>query len=141
MQAYGWSLPAKVSASGSSSNVPPRSASSSGVPVPVPVYCRPLAEGTPGMKVWCAAGVNLTGGRTRDGGNIVGASVFYSVDSPEGKSLEEPASEVDKLDRELQVLEMIKYLIFYAHLTTLFLYRRIKRLQRKLSKWRLSFHL
>jgi c-Jun-amino-terminal kinase-interacting protein 4 len=103
MQAYGWSLPAKVPASGSGSSVPPRSASSSGVPVPVPVYCRPLAEGTPGMKVWCAAGVNLTGGRTRDGGNIVGASVFYSSDSPEGKSLEEPASEVDRLDREIQV--------------------------------------
>ncbi|XP_059491169.1 JNK-interacting protein 3 isoform X4 [Neocloeon triangulifer] len=104
MQAYGWSLPAKAgpSSSGSNSAMQPRSSSSSGVPVPVPVYCRPLAEGTPGMKVWCAAGVNLTGGRTRDGGNIVGASVFYSVDSPEGKKTEEPSSEVDKLDRELQ---------------------------------------
>jgi hypothetical protein len=30
------------------------------------------------FKIWCAAGVNLTGGRTRDGGSIVGASVFYS---------------------------------------------------------------
>ncbi|XP_065348363.1 JNK-interacting protein 3 isoform X5 [Cloeon dipterum] len=105
MQAYGWSLPAKAgpSSSGSNSALPPRSSSSSGVPVPVPVYCRPLAEGTPGMKVWCAAGVNLTGGKTRDGGNIVGASVFYSSDSQaEGKKTDEPSSEMDKLDMELQ---------------------------------------
>ncbi|KAH0631861.1 hypothetical protein JD844_019744 [Phrynosoma platyrhinos] len=29
--------------------------------VPVPVYCRPLVEKDPTMKLWCAAGVNLTG--------------------------------------------------------------------------------
>ena len=52
--------------------------SSSGVPVPVPVYCRPLMEREPGMKIWCAAGVVRSGGRTRDGGDVVGASVFYS---------------------------------------------------------------
>ncbi len=40
----------------------PRSGQS--VPVPVPVYCRPLTEKDPGMKIWCAAGVNLTGGCT-----------------------------------------------------------------------------
>ena len=39
--------------------------SSSGVPVPVPVYCRPLMEREPGMKIWCAAGVVRSGGRTR----------------------------------------------------------------------------
>ncbi|KAK7096832.1 hypothetical protein V1264_003887 [Littorina saxatilis] len=95
LQAYGWSLPAKF-------NPLPREPSSrSNISVPVPVYCRPLYEDEVGVKIWCAAGVNLTGGRTRDGGSIVGASVFYS-DPP---ALEEkPASkdEVDKLDKELK---------------------------------------
>lgn len=58
MQAYGWSLPA-ASANKTSSSVAstPTSddSSSSGraanVPVPVPVYCRPLMEKEPGMKV------------------------------------------------------------------------------------------
>merc|ERR1719412_3427225 len=95
MQAYGWSLPAKVpqqgtnNSPGSTSPAPGSeegsskvggSASGGGgssVPVPVPVYCRPLMEKEPGMKIWCAAGVNLSGGRTKDGGDIVGASVFY----------------------------------------------------------------
>ena len=56
--------------------------SSSGVPVPVPVYCRPLMEREPGMKIWCAAGVVRSGGRTKDGGDVVGASVFYSDPPP-----------------------------------------------------------
>lgn len=52
LHAYGWSLPAKGGAGGSP--VPPRSQNSSGppqVPVPVPVYCRPLMEKEDGMKV------------------------------------------------------------------------------------------
>lgn len=32
--------------------------------VPVPVYCRPLVEKDPNRKLWCAAGVDLTGWRT-----------------------------------------------------------------------------
>ena len=69
MQAYGWSLPAKVPQQGSnnlsgtsSSAVASDDGSSKGgttaasgggssVPVPVPVYCRPLMEKEPGMKV------------------------------------------------------------------------------------------
>lgn len=62
MQAYGWSLPAASNkAAGGSSSVTSTptsddSSSSSGraaanVPVPVPVYCRPLMEKEPGMKV------------------------------------------------------------------------------------------
>lgn len=81
------------------------SSSSSGgaVPVPVPVYCRPLAESQQGMKIWCAAGVNLMGGHTRDGGLMVGGSVFYYDDpvaSPTGTE-NINISEVDSLDREL----------------------------------------
>lgn len=76
LQAYGWSLPStKPLASSNPSKV------NSGVPVPVPVYCRPLAEASPHMKVWCASGVNLHGGYTRDGGCMVGASIFYSQKS------------------------------------------------------------
>ena len=48
----------------------------------MPVYCRPLMEREPGMKIWCAAGVVRSGGRTRDGGDAVGASVFYSDPPP-----------------------------------------------------------
>lgn len=71
MQAYGWSLPAKPmeaasSTVGSHSQMGPNegagsstgssgantsSGRSSHVPVPVPVYCRPLMEKEPGMKV------------------------------------------------------------------------------------------
>lgn len=43
--------------------------------------------------------MNLTGGRTKDGGNIVGASVFYS-DPPDEKLGDE--EEISKLDRELK---------------------------------------
>ena len=70
MQAYGWSLPAKVPQQGSNSvpgttspaptsdDVSPKggsvgsNANGSSVPVPVPVYCRPLMEKEPGMKVF-----------------------------------------------------------------------------------------
>jgi c-Jun-amino-terminal kinase-interacting protein 4 len=46
LQAYGWSLP------GASTKTPGQQAKhAGGVPVPVPVYCRPLAEASPHMKV------------------------------------------------------------------------------------------
>ena len=61
MQAYGWSLPANKPQGGTSGSVAstPTSEDSSSsssrmannVPVPVPVYCRPLAEKEHGMKV------------------------------------------------------------------------------------------
>ncbi|RZF40125.1 hypothetical protein LSTR_LSTR011253 [Laodelphax striatellus] len=119
MHAYGWSLPAKNPSNASSAVSPPRSltaphSSSSAaaqVPVPVPVYCRPLTEKEPGMKIWCATGVNLAGGRTKDGGSIVGASVFYSDPSVsnlekgekvEGDSTDKPANPVEDLDNELK---------------------------------------
>ncbi|XP_069688441.1 JNK-interacting protein 3 isoform X4 [Periplaneta americana] len=122
LQAYGWSLPAKVPGS-AGAIVPAQQTSNSSrqlttstnqVPVPVPVYCRPLTEKEPGMKIWCAAGVNLQGGRTRDGGSIVGASVFYTTSRPEGEEKGEgempektTCSEVEKLDRELKEGEKV----------------------------------
>lgn len=79
MHAYGWSLPGSKTAPGALSSTPPvaENSSSSGsertksVPVPVPVYCRPLAESSPQMKIWCGAGANLNGGITKDGGCMV----------------------------------------------------------------------
>lgn len=59
------------------------------------------------FQIWCAAGVNLTGGRTKDGGSIVGASVFYS--NPPSEELEkrkETKDEIEKLNEELKVCKM-----------------------------------
>ncbi|XP_067316731.1 C-Jun-amino-terminal kinase-interacting protein 3 isoform X16 [Anolis sagrei] len=57
LQACGWSLPAKykqLSPNGGQEDNRMKN-------VPVPVYCRPLVEKDPTMKLWCAAGVNLMG--------------------------------------------------------------------------------
>ncbi|XP_069066670.1 C-Jun-amino-terminal kinase-interacting protein 3 isoform X4 [Pleurodeles waltl] len=59
LQACGWSLPAKykqLSPNGGQEDTRMKN-------VPVPVYCRPLVEKDPTMKLWCAAGVDLTGWR------------------------------------------------------------------------------
>ncbi|XP_041356753.1 C-Jun-amino-terminal kinase-interacting protein 4-like isoform X9 [Gigantopelta aegis] len=105
MQAYGWSLPAKFTP-----QISKESYGKSGVPVPVPVYCRPLLDKETGLKslsvdliIWCAAGVNLTGGKTRDGGSIVGASIFYSNPPEiEQEHRKETKDEVEKLNQELK---------------------------------------
>lgn len=112
LQAYGWSLPGstiKQSTSPSSSPAMNANVKASNMPVPVPVYCRPLAEASPHMKVWCASGVNLTGGYTRDGGCVVGASVFYS--RPQQATIteittptnENPPSELETLDKQMKM--------------------------------------
>ncbi|KAF7645961.1 hypothetical protein LDENG_00195590, partial [Lucifuga dentata] len=99
VQAYGWSLPKKYKnlqvANGGQGDGKMKS-------LPVPVYLRPLDEKDTSMKLWCAAGVNLSGGKTRDGGSIVGASVFYSdvQESPQRKRGSQ--SSLDKLDQELK---------------------------------------
>ena len=51
-----------------------------------------------GVQIWCAAGVNLTGGRTADGGDIVGASVFYTSPPPV-QAAASPATEQDEISR------------------------------------------
>ncbi|XP_034395840.1 C-Jun-amino-terminal kinase-interacting protein 3 isoform X2 [Cyclopterus lumpus] len=84
MQACGWSVPSRFKqAGGSNSGLPltggqTDSAQDSPLKrpqatvekednrmknVPVPVYCRPLVEKDPNRKLWCAAGVDLTGWR------------------------------------------------------------------------------
>ncbi|XP_063970634.1 C-Jun-amino-terminal kinase-interacting protein 4-like [Lytechinus pictus] len=116
VQAYGWSLPAKHpspsrSPASNQSQVDGSTAVSTGggtgrglMGVPVPVFCRPLLEKEPGAKIWCAAGVDLNGGRTRDGGAIIGASVFYSIPDPDADDSSRSSkdgSELDKLDEEI----------------------------------------
>ncbi|TSK14586.1 C-Jun-amino-terminal kinase-interacting protein 3 [Bagarius yarrelli] len=105
IQAYGWSLPQKYKVSnGAQGDTRVRN-------LPVPVYLRPLDEKDASMKLWCAAGVNLSGGKTRDGGSIVGASVFYKdVSEMEsgGLSLRKARgsqSSLDKLEQELKEQE------------------------------------
>lgn len=52
--------------------------------------------------------MNLAGGRTRDGGNIVGASVFYSnseEERGEGETDTKQDNPVDQLDQELKVVK------------------------------------
>ena len=57
------------------------------------------------LQLWCAAGVNVTLGKTKDGGSVVGASVFYST--PPGGSgdatSQKCADDVERLDSELKV--------------------------------------
>ncbi|KAM9296617.1 C-Jun-amino-terminal kinase-interacting protein 4 [Gastrophryne carolinensis] len=103
VQAFGWSLPQKYKpqmANGGQSDGKMKN-------LPVPVYLRPLDEKDTSMKLWCAVGVNLSGGKTRDGGSIIGASVFYS-DLPgselsDQKPRSESQSSLEKLEQELKV--------------------------------------
>ncbi|XP_065591592.1 C-Jun-amino-terminal kinase-interacting protein 4 isoform X4 [Cyrtonyx montezumae] len=101
VQAFGWSLPQKykqVANGGQSDNKMKN--------LPVPVYLRPLDEKDTSMKLWCAVGVNLSGGKTRDGGSVVGASVFYNdvsgTDADGNKQRSGSQSSLDRLDQELK---------------------------------------
>uniref|UniRef100_A0AAV2KPZ5 Uncharacterized protein n=1 Tax=Knipowitschia caucasica TaxID=637954 RepID=A0AAV2KPZ5_KNICA len=53
--AHGWSLPGKCKINGTQTE--------SKMNLPVPVYLRPLEHKDNSMKLWCAAGVNMSGGR------------------------------------------------------------------------------
>uniref|UniRef100_A0A915IRZ8 RH2 domain-containing protein n=1 Tax=Romanomermis culicivorax TaxID=13658 RepID=A0A915IRZ8_ROMCU len=52
LQAYGWSIPA--SGAGQST-------------IPVPVYSKPLMDQEPNLRIWCATGTLLQGGKKDDG--------------------------------------------------------------------------
>ncbi|XP_061079939.1 C-Jun-amino-terminal kinase-interacting protein 3-like [Conger conger] len=74
MQACGWSIPPRFKQGGSllehaqDGSVKKHQANDKEdnrmKNVPVPVYCRPLVEKDPNRKLWCAAGVDLTGWKT-----------------------------------------------------------------------------
>uniref|UniRef100_A0A672YNX6 C-Jun-amino-terminal kinase-interacting protein 3 n=1 Tax=Sphaeramia orbicularis TaxID=375764 RepID=A0A672YNX6_9TELE len=57
MQACGWSVPSRFKQTTNEKD------DNRMKNVPVPVYCRPLVEKDPNRKLWCAAGVDLTGWR------------------------------------------------------------------------------
>ncbi|KAJ8363818.1 hypothetical protein SKAU_G00126490 [Synaphobranchus kaupii] len=101
IQAYGWSLPQKfkVANGGQAENKVKN--------LPVPVYLRPLDERDASMKLWCAAGVNISGGKTRDGGSIVGASVFYNDVAGTESLVRKKGSQssLDRLEQELKEQE------------------------------------
>ncbi|XP_036945654.1 C-Jun-amino-terminal kinase-interacting protein 3 isoform X14 [Acanthopagrus latus] len=74
MQACGWSVPSRLKQTGGQMDSAQDSPLKRQQPtnekednrmknVPVPVYCRPLVEKDPNRKLWCAAGVDLTGWR------------------------------------------------------------------------------
>ncbi|XP_059410218.1 C-Jun-amino-terminal kinase-interacting protein 3-like isoform X19 [Carassius carassius] len=54
MQTCGWSVPSRLKQANEKEDSRMKN-------VPVPVYCRPLVEKDPNRKLWCAAGVDLTG--------------------------------------------------------------------------------
>ncbi|EFN78715.1 C-jun-amino-terminal kinase-interacting protein 3 [Harpegnathos saltator] len=54
-------------------------------------------------QIWCGAGVNLSGGKTRDGGCMIGGSVFYAAEARETSNTKTDAEDaVEHLDKELQ---------------------------------------
>lgn len=56
------------------------------------------------IQIWCGAGVNLSGGKTRDGGCMIGGSVFYAAEAQEVSSNTKVEVEdaVEHLDKEIQ---------------------------------------
>ncbi|XP_030040347.1 JNK-interacting protein 3 isoform X5 [Manduca sexta] len=115
--AYGWSLPGKTAHKGPS---PCTSLSSGSVPVPVPVFCRPIAENEPRMTLLCATGVNLNGGRTPDGGCMIGESVFYAKEDDKtdnnmslayemSKAQSVHSPEVEQINRQLHSTHNVEY--------------------------------
>ncbi|XP_055914746.1 JNK-interacting protein 3 isoform X4 [Eupeodes corollae] len=98
LHAYGWSLPINKSSQEQHNR-------HSGA-VPVPVYCNPLAEASPHMKVFCAAGVNLNGGFNKDGGSVIGATIFYSRPTAKITEITSPTVEhsgQESLERQLNM--------------------------------------
>uniref|UniRef100_A0A8C1PTI1 C-Jun-amino-terminal kinase-interacting protein 3 n=1 Tax=Cyprinus carpio TaxID=7962 RepID=A0A8C1PTI1_CYPCA len=74
MQTCGWSVPPRLKQNGSQADSAQDATAKKTQAiekdgncmknVPVPVYCRPLVEKDPNRKLWCAAGVDLTGWKT-----------------------------------------------------------------------------
>ncbi|KAL3987232.1 receptor activity modifying protein 3 [Sarotherodon galilaeus] len=89
--AHGWSLPSKykVANGGQVENK---------MNLPVPVYLRPLDQKDASMKLWCAAGVNLSGGRAFSSSEL-------------SKQTKGSQSSLDQLEQESKVREKEKELI------------------------------
>ncbi|XP_028841851.1 sperm associated antigen 9a isoform X3 [Denticeps clupeoides] len=89
IQAHGWSLPGKSKVSNGGGQVENKN-------LPVPVYLRPLEQKDASMKLWCAAGVNLSGGKTRD----VLPAMDGGTEIGNPKQRKGSQSSLDKLEQE-----------------------------------------
>jgi len=82
--------------------------------------------------MWCATGVNLSGGVTKDGGAIVGASVFYNnnvekltdTDTELENTIDE-SLEMKILDDELKVVIYFNNLYMFVNIKQLYYSRKI----------------
>ncbi|MEQ2197557.1 hypothetical protein XENOCAPTIV_000264, partial [Xenoophorus captivus] len=85
MQACGWSVPSRLKQTNEKEDNRMKN-------VPVPVYCRPLVEKDPNRKLWCAAGVDLTGWR-------VSSQEVVPLKAPSGGS-DPLQTEEDRVDKK-----------------------------------------
>ncbi|MCI4385140.1 hypothetical protein PGIGA_G00046960 [Pangasianodon gigas] len=91
MAAHGWSLPSKYKEANG------RQAENK-MNLPVPVYLRPLTQKDPSMKLWCAAGVNLSGGKPHD----TGSGVCINDSGAEGETARPRKGSQSSLDQQEQ---------------------------------------
>ncbi|XP_068192017.1 C-Jun-amino-terminal kinase-interacting protein 3 isoform X8 [Antennarius striatus] len=128
MQACGWSVPSRFKQTGgqtdSAQDSPLKRQQTANEKednrmknVPVPVYCRPLVEKDPNRKLWCAAGVDLTGWRASSQESVPSKASSGSSDplhaeedgsnkkgnSPEKKKLKE-LQEMDTMSSRVWIL-------------------------------------
>ncbi|KAG1967121.1 C-Jun-amino-terminal kinase-interacting protein [Pimephales promelas] len=90
--AHGWSLPGKckVANGGHAENK---------INLPVPVCLKPLEQKDASMKLLCAAGVNLSGGRSSEGGSGVSGQESM-VETDASKQRKGSQSSLDQLEQE-----------------------------------------
>ncbi|XP_048039100.1 sperm associated antigen 9a isoform X2 [Megalobrama amblycephala] len=90
--AHGWSLPGKckVANGGHAENK---------INLPVPVCLKPLEQKDASMKLLCAAGVNLSGGRSCDGGSGISGEES-TVETDTSKQRKGSQSSLDQLEQE-----------------------------------------
>ncbi|XP_037111707.1 sperm associated antigen 9a isoform X1 [Syngnathus acus] len=96
--AHGWSLPSKFKGAngGQTENK---------INLPVPVYLRPLEQKDASMKLWCAAGVNLSGGKA-------------SQPFEPAKQMKGSQSSLDHLEQENKDQEKVEELILQDELSS-----------------------
>uniref|UniRef100_A0A6Q2Y848 C-Jun-amino-terminal kinase-interacting protein 3 n=1 Tax=Esox lucius TaxID=8010 RepID=A0A6Q2Y848_ESOLU len=113
MQACGWSVPPRFKQVLSHHLNGPPVEDNRMKNVPVPVYCRPLVEKDPNRKLWCAAGVDLTGWKafTQEGMSAKAAPGNSSTDplaiEGEGDSRSNHSSPEKRKSKELHETDSI----------------------------------
>ncbi|XP_061087478.1 C-Jun-amino-terminal kinase-interacting protein 3-like isoform X11 [Conger conger] len=96
VQACGWSLPPRFKQLSPNDKEDNRMKN-----VPVPVYCRPLVEKDPNRKLWCAAGVDLTGWKVASQEVRSGSSDPLTAESSGEESKSNHSSPEKKKTKEL----------------------------------------